>query len=171
MCGWATDSGKQYLKAHITKLRHHWTKHAARAHTCAKVDIKQDKREEAQKNLPQVHWGEQAIVNYYRAIYLGSLFQVDGDQMPDIRRRIAMAMQRAGKLRHVWAAEELSLDLRMRLYRAAVCSILVYGSEAWFLNDKACKALNGANARMVSHITGRTVREEASPATWTFDIV
>ena len=91
--------------------------------------------------------------------------------MPDILRRIVMATQRSGKLRHVWAAEELSLDLKMRLYRAAVCSILVYGSEAWFLNDNACKAINGANARMVAHITGKSAREEASPATRTFDIV
>lgn len=75
-----------------------------------------------------------------------SMFQVDGSHIPDVKRRVAMARQRAGKLRHIWMAGELSLDLKMRLYRSACCSMLTYGSETWTLDEPTRKIINGANA-------------------------
>ena len=82
--------------------------------------------------------------------------------MPDVRPRIAMASTRFGKLRHIWTVGDLHLNLRMRLYKACICSILTYGSEAWRITAEVAAALNGANARMVSVITGRTPHQEAS---------
>ena len=49
----------------------------------------------------------------------------------------------------------------MRLYKSCVCSIMTYGSEAWKLTGNVIAALNGANARMVNIITGRTSPQEA----------
>ena len=51
-----------------------------------------------------------------------------------------------------------------------MCSILTYGSEAWRLTPSVSAALNGANSNMVSIITGRHVREEASEGK-TFDLI
>ena len=82
-----------------------------------------------------------------------------------------MTKTRAGSLRHVWATKALSLDLKIRIYTSACCSILVYGSEAWRLTEQACKIINGANAFMLSHITGKSKREEATAVTTTFDIL
>ena len=65
----------------------------------------------------------------------------------------------------------MELDLRIRLYISGCCSILTYGSEAWPLDDETCKIINGANAYMLSHITGRTRHEEASSATTTFNLL
>ena len=90
--------------------------------------------------------------------------------MSDVRRRIAMATQRFGKLRHLWSDGNLHINLRMRLYKSCVCSILTYGSEAWKITKTVAAALNGANSKMVSAITGKTVHEEASKGK-TFDIV
>ena len=59
----------------------------------------------------------------------------------------------------------------MRLYKACVCSILTYGSEAWRITPEVAAALNGANARMVSVITGRTPHQEASTKWRTFNLV
>ena len=39
------------------------------------------------------------------------------------------------------------------------------------MDDKACAILNGANSSMMARITGKSVKEEASRATRTFDIV
>ena len=91
--------------------------------------------------------------------------------MPDVRHRISMAKARAGQLRHILSAEEVSLDLRLRLYIAGCCSIMTCGAEAWLLDDEACKALNGANAYMLSHITGNNRHYEASPDTTTFNLL
>ena len=91
--------------------------------------------------------------------------------MPDVRARIAMALQRFGKLRHIWRDNELHINLRLRLYRACICSIMTYGSEAWRLTKNVIAALNGANARMVCVITGRTAHQEASAKWRTFNLV
>ena len=48
----------------------------------------------------------------------------------DVRTRIARATQRFGKMRHIWGNKELHKNLRMRLYKSSVRSILTYGSEA-----------------------------------------
>ena len=47
---------------------------------------------------------------------------------------------------------------------------MTYGSEAWRLTDTVRAALNGANSRMVSVITGNTIHAEASNDK-TFDLV
>ena len=73
-------------------------------------------------------------------------------------------------MRSIWGNKELHRNLRMRLYKSSVCSILTYGSEAWRLTPQVCAALNGANSTMVSKITGRSIRDEAS-ADKTFDLV
>ena len=91
--------------------------------------------------------------------------------MPDVRQRIAMARQRFGKLRHIWGDKRLHINLRLRLYKAAICSILTYGSEAWFIDEQVRRALNGANAQMMSTITGKTPHQEASVESKTFDLV
>ena len=47
---------------------------------------------------------------------------------------------------------------------------MIYGSESWQLDAATKRALNGANSRMVSKITGRTVREEATDGK-TYDVL
>ena len=115
-------------------------------------------------------WGDTPADNSWHFKYLGSIFEAGGSHMPDVKRRIAMVTQRFGKLRHIWRSNELHVNLRLRLYKSAVCSILTYGSEAWRLTKKVIRALNGANSRMLSVITGKTIHEEASEGK-TFDLV
>ena len=50
--------------------------------------------------------------------------------MVRIKRRVAMAMTRSGKLRHIFDSDNISLQLKLRLHRAAVCSVLIYGCES-----------------------------------------
>ena len=94
-----------------------------------------------------------------------------GDHLPDVRKRIAQAKSHAGRLRHILQAEDLELDLRIRLYISGCCSILAYGSEVWPLDDKTCKIINDANAYMLSHITGRSRYEVASSKTTAFNLL
>ena len=129
MCGWKSEKRNKLrgLKMHIRKKGHEWKK--ARAQLTERADVKRDLLEKMQALLPRVKWGDLDIKNCWIFEYLGSLFFPNGEQMPDVQRRCAMAKQRAGTLRHVWASS-LKLDLKVRLYIAACCSILVYGSEA-----------------------------------------
>ena len=82
--------------------------------------------------------------------------------MTDVRTRMAMATQRFGKLRNIWRDGNLHQNLRMRLHKSCICSVLTYGSEVWKLTKKVTAALNGANSRMVSVITRKMIHAEAS---------
>ena len=48
---------------------------------------------------------------------------------------------------------------------------MTYGSEAWHINEEVRRKINGANSRMVSVITGKSQKEEATEATCTFNLV
>ena len=142
-----------------------------RVHLRTKLDIQSDKLEAFHHRLRKIKWGDIDVSNCWLFEYLGSDFTSDGDHLPDVRKRIAQAKSRAGRLRHILQAKDVSLDLRIRLYISGCCSILTYGSEAWPLDEKTCRIINGANAYMLSHITGRTKHEEASSATTTFNLI
>ena len=75
------------------------------------------------------------------------------------------------KLRHIWHNHELHRGLKLRLYKACICNVLTYGSEAWSLTTETTRSLNGANAQMMAGITGNTPQQEASKKSRTFDVV
>ena len=75
-----------------------------------------------------------------------------------------MVSQRFSKMRHLWKGKDPHLNLRMRLYKATVCSVLTCDSEAWILTEEVCvmcKTINEANAVMLAIITDKTVNQEA----------
>ena len=160
----------QDLKAHKTRQRHHFEQITKVSGTAKKEAIKA-KHEEAQEQLPTAKWGEDPADNCWTFEYLGSIFTPDGSCMPDVRRRIAMAQQRHGKMRHIWKSKALHPRLKMRLYVSSVLSIMIYGSEAWRLTTEVKRAVNGANSKMVAAITGRTIHEEAQKDGKTYDAV
>ena len=80
-------------------------------------------------------------------------------------------MQRCGELRHVLSSPDLSLTLKLRLYKVAVCSVLTYGCEGWRLTNPIKRMINGANSRMLSRFTGNSIPQEARPNSTTFDLV
>ena len=82
-----------------------------------------------------------------------------------------MAMTRCGRLKHIFASDLISHSLKIRLYKAAVCSIFTYGCETWDLSEATMRKLNGANSKMLSHITGRGIRTEARPQTTSLNLV
>ena len=160
----------QDLKAHRTRTKHYDDAQEKIA-PAAERKAKEAKKEAQQAKLPKVKWAPDPVKNCWQFEYLGAVFQADGSQMPDVRRRVAMAKQRHGKMRHVWKSRKLHPRLKLRLYIAGVCSVMVYGSETWMLTPAVRRLLNGANSQMVAIITDKTIREEATEATRTYDLV
>ena len=85
--------------------------------------------------------------------------------------RVAMAMSRCGKLRHIFDSPHIPLKVKLRLYEAAVCSLLTYGCETWDLDITTTRKINGANSAMLARITGKSIPAEARPATTSFNLV
>ena len=155
--------------------------HQARAHKAAKPQafegrladkaVQVSKLIDLQKSRPDVYCGEQILENVFKFQYLGSVFAANGLQCYDVDARVAMAMSRCGKLRHVFDSPHLSLKLKLRLYEAAVCSLLTYGCETWDLDSVTMKRINGANSVMLARITGRSIPSEARSHTTSFNLI
>ena len=124
-----------------------------------------------QASRPKVYCEGTELFNVFLFKYLGTLFSADGDQTIDIKARIATAMSRCGKLRHILDNDNIPLQLKLRLYAVSVCSVLKYGCETWTLDTKACKMINGANSKMLARFTGKTIPQEARPQTTSYNLL
>ena len=80
-------------------------------------------------------------------------------------------MSRCGDLRHIFASKSLHFGLKLRLYEAAVISLMLYGSESWNLDSRTCKKLRGANSRMLASFSGKSIPHEARQSTTSFNII
>ena len=72
-------------------------------------------------------------------IYLGSIVSADGSIEAEITSRIgkaAGAMQRLSNA--LWKRRCISRQTKIRMYRALVSSVLLYGSETWNLTIRDC---------------------------------
>ena len=155
--------------------------HQARAHKSLKPHsfvgrladkaVQVSKLEDLQKTRPDVHCGEQILENVFRLLYLGTVFAANGLQCYDVSARVAMAMSRCGKLRHIFDSPHITLKVKLRLYETAVCSLLTYGCETWDLDTATSKKINGANSVMLARITGRSIPMEARSQTTSFNLV
>ena len=162
----ASAHGVKIHKGHAHKAE----KQQSFAGTLAEKAAIEDKLDAQQALRPTVNCGADTLENVYKFLYLGTFFTADGDQFVDIRARITKAKLRCGQLRDLFNAPNLSLDLKIRLYIAAVTSLLSYGAETWTLSQKALRAINGANSVMLARITGRRYDTEARASTTTFNL-
>ena len=133
--------------------------------------VKNQKWKEQQNVRPKIYCNNIALDNVYLFTYLGARFAADGQQAFDIEARIAMAYNRCGELRHMFDSPFLTNQLKLRLYIAAVVSVMTYGCESWFLTPKVMSKLNGVNSKMLARIMGTSIRAEARSVTSHFDLV
>jgi len=110
--------------------------------------------------------GNVSLPNCYRFPYLGILFCGDGDTEHNWEVRRARASARFYALSEVWDDPSLSQHTKLSLYRSLVVSVLIYGYEAWVLNEAHLRSVNGFNSRCLARITNREIREEARDPTY-----
>ena len=163
-------SSERAVKIHLGKY-HKPSKTQDFSHRLADAAVKRRKLELQQQERQTIICGEEILENVFNFVYLGSVFSADSSQWYDIKRRVAMAMTRSGKLRHIFDSDNISLQLKLRLHRAAVCSVLIYGCESWLMSDRIMRRLNHVNSLMLSRISGKSPRQEARPTTTNFDLI
>lgn len=122
-----------------------------------------------QADVEKVVMEGRELVNTFCFKYLGFEFDADGDRAHALRVSMGKAGTRFGQMCKLWGKAQLPLRVRLGLFEAGVVSLLVYGMEAWLLTEKTMASLRGWCARCVTHITGRTIREECVQPT--FDLV
>ena len=82
------------------------------------------------------------IENVAKFRYLGALINEDGRDTKEIRSRIGMAKQAFNNLGNVLKNRTLSIDLRKRVMRCYVWTVLKYSCETWTMNVESEKKLN-----------------------------
>ena len=100
--------------------------------------------------------------------YLGSTLLPNGQAIEEVPLRISRARTAFLQLRSVlWCRNEVSLKTKMRVYRSAIRSILLYGCETWPLRSEDVRRLEAfdhwclrviTRTRWTARITNAAVR-------------
>ena len=93
------------------------------------------------------------------------------EQIYDVKVRVTQSMVRFDKLRNILDANEIDTTLKLRLYEASICSILTFGCETWNLDRKTIKIINGANSKILSRFTGKSIPQEARASSTSFNLI
>ena len=89
--------------------------------------------------------------------FLGSVVLGTSD---DIARRVALASSAFGRLREsVWRRGDVSQRLKMRLFKALIVPIAIYGAEIWTLKAKDSRRLEVFEMRCLRAIRGVKLRD------------
>jgi hypothetical protein len=107
-----------------------------------------------------VMMGKKRLKMVFAFGYLGFRFQADGDRVPALEQRMAIARSRFAELHEIWRSKKLPTSQKLRIYACAVVSVLSYGNEVWLLSEKIKSKIKGWNARCLSVMTGREIRDE-----------
>jgi len=75
----------------------------------------------------------------------------------DVKNRISLASQAFGRLRNkIWTSRDVSRKLKIRLYKALILPIAVYGSETWTTRNEEMNALLVFEMKCLRAILGVT---------------
>lgn len=73
-------------------------------------------------------------VNQFK--YLGSVISTDGGALKDINVRLQKTKLAFAKLKNIWRASNIMLNTKIRIFNSCVKSVLLYGSETWFVSNE-----------------------------------
>jgi hypothetical protein len=102
------------------------------------------------KTLDQVH----------SFIYLGQLFTEDGRSEQEIKRRIGIAKTTFSKMSKLLTNHNISYQLRLRLTKCYIWSVLMYACETWTLTSSLEERLEAAEMWMYRRIARISWKEK-----------
>ena len=73
--------------------------------------------------------------------YLGSVINHQGGTTIDVQTRINKVRFSFSQLNNIWNSGNISYKTKLRLFNSNVMSVLLYGSETWFLSTRSQSSL------------------------------
>ena len=64
-------------------------------------------------------------------IFLGSKITADGDCSHEIKRRLLLGRKVMTNLDSIFTSRDITLPTKVRLVKAMVCPVVMYGCESW----------------------------------------
>ena len=108
--------------------------------------------------------------------YLGSIISANGSIEAEITSRIGKAAGAMKRLSNaLWKRRCISRQTKLRMYRALVSSVLLYGSETWNLTIRDYTRLNAfdmsclrrlENVKWYQHVRNITIRQQTKQRLW-----
>jgi len=91
--------------------------------------------------------------------YLGATLTKDGRSTTEIKVRLSMATSSMTKLTTIWKSKEISLPIKLKLYKALIQTILLYVSETWTLTAETSKRIQSFETKCHRKLLGISWRE------------
>ena len=70
--------------------------------------------------------------------FLGSKITADGDCSHEIKRRLLLGRQVMTNLDSIFKSTDITLPTKVRLVKAMVFPVVMYGCESWTVNKPEC---------------------------------
>ncbi|BHF67337.1 hypothetical protein SprV_0301036300 [Sparganum proliferum] len=95
--------------------------------------------------------------------YLGSTLSRSTKIDDEVARRISKASQAFGRLQStVWNRHGLQLSTKLKMYKAVILPMLLYGAEAWTVNTKQARRLNHSHLTCLRRILSLSWQDRIS---------
>src|SRR5206468_9226848 len=91
--------------------------------------------------------------------YLGDMIACGGGAEDAVRHRVKCAWGKFRELAPILTVRGMSLNLKGRIYRACVQSVMVYGSETWAMKVSNLQQLERTERTMVRWMCGITMKD------------
>ena len=76
-------------------------------------------------------------------IYLGSKITSDGDCSHEIKRRLLLGRKVMNNLDSILKSRDITLPTKVRLIKAMVFPVVMYGYESWTIRKAECQRIDG----------------------------
>ena len=74
-------------------------------------------------------------------LFLGSQITADGDCSHEIKRRLLLGRKVMGNLDNIFKSRDITLPTKIRLVKAMVFPVVVYGCESWTMKRTECQRI------------------------------
>ena len=75
-------------------------------------------------------------------IFLGSKITADGDYSHEIKRRLLLGRKVMTNLDSIFKSRDITLPSKVRLVKAMVFPVVMYGCESWTINKAECRRVD-----------------------------
>jgi len=91
------------------------------------------------KNNQRIEINAEQVEEVEEFVYLGALLDKEGGTTKDIQHRLSKARQAFYRMRRMWDTSEIGRKTKVKLFKAIVRSVLMYGCEARKLTKTGSK--------------------------------
>ena len=104
-------------------------------------------------------------------LYLGRILTSNNSDVLAVRRNVQKAKGKWAMIRRILSCKPVKLTTYVRMYRAVVLSVLLYGCESWELLSQSLATLEAFHNRCVRTMVGEPIRcifdeEDGDNAIW-----